>query len=197
MDVDTSFQLADDHAVVQVLDFDPMEYENYGNQTQITLIELQNVTYSELFLEDVDNEMVEDNTDNQIVSDDIGTIPSYESFVRYLNSWETDDFENEVNSTTIEKFNRIYETPDENMKCPDDCNCERCLQIYFIAETSDFDCFNVTHASAVGDFENFLYVENITNANLVYDFTRLWNEAELTEYLEFPRQEMYSNTSFC
>lgn len=191
MDLDISFQLAGEHGVVQVLDFDPMEYENYGNRTQITLIELQNVASSELFLEAADNQSY------LMSSDDLDTISSYASFVRNLNGCETDDFENVTNSTTIEHFKRMHMRPDENLQCRNDCNCERCLQIYFDGDSSDFDRFNVAHpATVASDFENFLYVENITNANLMYDFTRLWEEAEVTEYMEFPLlHDMYTSAS--
>lgn len=189
MDFDTSFQSMNGHSVVQVLDFDPMEYENYFNQmAQITVIQLQNVEQSEIFVEATDNQHL------MMPSDDIGTITSYGSFVRNLNSCETDDyFENMTNSTMKDNF--MEGEPDhENMNCRNDCNCERCIRIYFDADTSDFNCFN--DASEVSDFESCLYVGNITNVDLMYDFTRVWNEAALAEceeYVEFQRQDTSEN----
>lgn len=191
MDFDLSFEVADERAVVQVLDFEPMEYEYYGDRTQITFIELQNVASGEIFLETEHNQL------QPMPSEDVEFITSYESFVRNLKSCKTDAFENWTNSTTIENSKR---KSDENEKCRDDCNCARCLQMYFNAETSDFDCLDVARAATTvtsnfSDFESLFYVGNVTNVNLAYDFTRLWNEAERTEYMDFQRHEICTNTS--
>lgn len=181
MDFDVSFEFPMVNAI-QVLDFDQMECDDYDGAAQISFIELQNVASGEIILESTADQCHEIE-----ISDDIISLPSYGSFVNNLRSCENDCdydyFENVTNSTTIEDINGNETSVNiMNNECSNDCTCtcQACLQIYFNAGTSGL--------------HDVIYLDNICNTDLYYDFTNLWNQAEFTTYMEFP-QDMCTSSS--
>lgn len=164
-----SFDLLFASSAVQVQEFNRMECEDYENTSDISLIELQNVSASEIMLESADDQC------NQIeISEDSLPLPSYGSFVKNLNGVKNESFESLTNSTRVED---AFEMSANNMnECANDCTCEMCTPTFDqIIQTEDLD-------------SNVIILEDITVNNLYYhDFSNMINKTECTTYMNLPQ----------
>lgn len=157
---------------IQIFDFDEMECDDYDSSAEMSYAELRNVSSSGssgIFRKTTADRCHAIGLSNDM---DIIPLPSYGSFVKNLQTKtnDCDNFESATNSTTIEDINGHEMC---HSQCANDCTCQACLEIYTDDTTSDPP--------------NVFYLENITNIDLLYDFTFAWNHVDVTTYIEFPQ----------
>lgn len=146
-----------------------MDFHTFGLITeQNTVMEMSDfdqIEYVDNDISYIDSHATLNETflESRMMPSDGDPLPSYSSFVANLISAKAADcFENVKNSTT-------FITSIENLIR--NCNCETC---------------SIAHPNNGDEAKSIDYM-NLTNINFLYDFTRHWNEVEITTYLEFAR----------